>query len=399
LPALALLELHEFAVSPKSPGVAETNRTPGYPAFLAAVYALFDERPATVALVQIGLGIATIALAFVIGNRLAGPQVGLWSAILLALDPVSLAFHETLMTEALFTFLMSAAVAVGLYAISHPGWGVPSAVGLLVGLATLVRPVSYFLAPPMALVLGICRGKERVVTTIAALVPALLIVGGWQLRNYARTGHSELTQVSGEIALLQRGAAIVAWRDGSSYFEARRELDEQTHPPGADAGELAVARRQRGIEIIRTHPWLFALTEARRAVRMMCGPGEHRLARLLGHPAADAPGLDLRHRPFAEFWQKWGLHPSWLLALFLVAFAYLATVDLAVLHWLWRSIRARSIRAEDVFLWTIIAYFLATGMASSRFRVPIMPLVSVYAAQGLVPWFQKGSTSTSSRAA
>jgi hypothetical protein len=62
--ARALLELHEFAVSPQHPAIPETNRTPGYPAFLADVYAVFGERPAIVALVQIGLGLATTALAF-----------------------------------------------------------------------------------------------------------------------------------------------------------------------------------------------------------------------------------------------------------------------------------------------------------------------------------------------
>jgi 4-amino-4-deoxy-L-arabinose transferase-like glycosyltransferase len=403
LPALALLELHEFAVSPERPGVAETNRTPGYPVFLAAAYAVFGEKAAVVALLQIGLGLATIALAFVIGDRRGGSQIGFWSALLLALDPVSLTFHEILMTESLFTFLISAAALVGLCASARRGWGMPAAVGLLIALATLVRPISYFLAPPVALLLGMRRGAKEgsvrggVAATIATLVPVLLIVGGWQLRNYARTGHAQLSRVTGETILLSRGAGIVAWREGSSFLEARRELEAEMHPPGADRAEVARRQQERGFAIIRAHPWLFVLTEVRRAVRMMCGPGEHRLAWLLGNPTFDTPGLDLKRLSFAEFLGKWVSRPSWLLALFLFALGYLATVDLAILHWLWQSVRTRSIGADDVFLWTIIGYFLATGMASSRFRVPIMPFVSVYAAQGLVLWLRRRAERKGSR--
>ena len=305
------------------------------------------------------------------------------------------------MSETLFTFLISAATAVALRALSQRGWQMPATVGTLIGLATLVRPVSYFLALPVALLLGTCggrndrRAKERLAVMLSALAPALLIVGGWQVRNYARTGHAEFSQVTGEIALLSRGAAIVARRDGLSFSEARRELDEQTRPPGADRAEVARLQRERGFAIVRDHLRLFAQTQVKRAVRMMCGPGEHRLAWLLGHPTPDAPGLDLLRLPFPEFFRKWFWNPSWPLALFLFAFAYLAAFDLGILYWLLRSVRARSIGATDIFLWSIIGYFLATGMASSRFRVPIMPLLSAYAAQGLTAFFQTRSRTAS----
>src|SRR5262249_6385213 len=134
--------------------IPETQRTPGYPAFLAIVYAVFGERPAAVSVVQILVGIATIALVFEIGRQLADPETALVAALVFALDPVSLTFHEILMAEATFAFLVTAAAAAGLRALSTRGSATAAAVGFFIALATLVRPASYFLALPVALVLG-----------------------------------------------------------------------------------------------------------------------------------------------------------------------------------------------------------------------------------------------------
>jgi 4-amino-4-deoxy-L-arabinose transferase-like glycosyltransferase len=396
-PALALLELGEFAVSPEHPEKPETYRTPGYPAFLAGVYSLFGESAPIASLVQIVIGVGTLALAYEIGSLLCGARVGLWSAALLACDPVSLALHELLMSETLFAFLLAASAANGLRLLKTRGTSPLGAgfVGLLIGLATLVRPVSYFLGPVVAVLLALCGAaggwRQRLSAAVALLVPVIVIVGGWQVRNYARTGHAQFSEVAGRIALVSRGAAIVAWRDGLSLAEARRRVEEHVPSTGIEPGtELAHRQREAGVRLIRAHPLLFVLTEISRAGRMLCGPGEHRLVWLLGHPAVDAPGLDLQVLPFGDFLRKWVWQPSWVLAVFLFAVAYLAVLNVAILRWLWLSIRTRSWRGADVFLWGILVYFLAVGMTSSRFRMPIMPLLVVYAAQGLraarEPW-------------
>jgi 4-amino-4-deoxy-L-arabinose transferase-like glycosyltransferase len=384
-PARALLEHGEFAPSPEKLGVAETSRTPGYPAFLALVYTVFGESAAAVSLVQILVGVVTVALTFAIGRRLAGPEAGLAGALVFALDPVSLTFHEILMTEALFVFLVTAAAVAGLRALSTSGAAAAAAVGFWIALATLVRPASYFLALPVALVLAGLLSRapsaRRLAVAAAVLAPVILLVGGWQLRNYARTSHADFSTILDDVALRSRAAMIVAWQEDVTLRDAGRQL-EAAIPATDDVGEREHRKRDVAWGVIRAHPFLFLSTSVVRAVRMMCGPGEPRLVWLLGHPTPVSPGIDLQRVALRDYARKWLWPPRWPFALFLYAAIYLAILDVSVVAALWT--RTRELGREDLFLWTIVGYFFAVGMTSSRFRVPIMPLLAVYAAQGLL---------------
>src|SRR5438034_2458436 len=75
-----------FATSAAPGAPPQTVRTPGYPLFAAAVFALFGERPAAVVAVQAVLSVVTIALAYAIARTLWDARAGLLAAALLAVD-------------------------------------------------------------------------------------------------------------------------------------------------------------------------------------------------------------------------------------------------------------------------------------------------------------------------
>ncbi len=377
-PARALLELGAFRRSPDKPDAPELSRTPGYPLFLAFSYATLGRDFPGPVLLQILLAAATLLLVARIAEKRFGPRVGVGAAWLYGFDPLSLAFCLQMLTETLFTLLLVAAALAGMRSLgeanSRNRWAPFS--GGLVALATLVRPIAYYLILPLSFALALGRIRRAGLQT--ALVSACLcwivhaaLVGGWIVHNYVVADTATLSEVQHEA--LSYHARWMSRVEGLT-------VDRQ-----ADPGITDLLRRPVPLA------WVFAAT----TVGVFAGPAEHRLIRLLGYDKPDAPGLDLMrswrqlargHEPrsvVSGYLRKWIWPPHWALAVFLLAACYLAAVHAG---WLWSVssiLWRKDVRYEDVLLWSIVAYLLFVSNPTSRFRVPIMPFLCVYAAAGL----------------
>ena len=132
-------------------------RVPGYPAFLAAVFALFGSSQRAVMLIQVIVDLAACFLIAAIAGRLARPEsrrrvslIALWLAVLC---PFTANYTAVVLTETAVIFL----TALGMLVLLETGIGrSPSAAlaeksesgrakqwflgGIVVGLGTLVRP-------------------------------------------------------------------------------------------------------------------------------------------------------------------------------------------------------------------------------------------------------------------
>ena len=94
------------------PYEVEALRTPGYPAFVAAVYAVAGARPGWVLLLQILLDAATCALLALAFRPALGARGAGVAALVYALHPASSLFSVILLSESLFVFLLVAAFAM-----------------------------------------------------------------------------------------------------------------------------------------------------------------------------------------------------------------------------------------------------------------------------------------------
>ena len=160
--------------------VPSDMRAPGYPAFLAAVYAFFgpSHRAIFIAQAVIGLltclGIASIAahLAPAATQRKAA-TAALWIA---ALCPFTANYDSILLTEAFATFFASFALLIFISLLEHPFVAGPNSVsarnifsfagwvgagGIVVGLGTLVRPEMPLVLAAAALIFTV-RLRRRV---------------------------------------------------------------------------------------------------------------------------------------------------------------------------------------------------------------------------------------------
>lgn len=182
-------------------------RPPGYPFFLAAVYRACGPDYLAARVVQMGLGLVNVLLAFALGRRLFGPAVALTLAAGMAgywgflyfegelLEPVLLVTLSLLLTLLLARFA------------ARCGRGWAAAAGLTVGLAALVRPnfLLFGLAVPLWM-LGLARARRG--AWRAAWLPVLLYAAGAAaailpvtVRNLRAGGEPVLISANGGVNL------------------------------------------------------------------------------------------------------------------------------------------------------------------------------------------------------
>jgi len=171
--------------------VPDAYRTPGYPLFLA----LFVDGKITgkmlthILLAQAFLSTLAVYLTFLFCRRIFSDPKSLAVAFLTAISPHLINVNTYILTESLFSFL----VVLFFWAVSRMKSTVNLKVflflGLILGLASLVRPViQYFIVLMCFLSLftfGVRKGGQASAILLAGY---LLIFGPWMVRNLSTLG-------------------------------------------------------------------------------------------------------------------------------------------------------------------------------------------------------------------
>lgn len=180
----------EAASPPYYPGVV---RSPGYPAFLSAVYWLGGEREIAVQIAQLVLPAALAVLVGCIGRALAGRVVGTVAAVLCATYLPFLEFTTHFLTEILGSFCLIVFVAVLLRARRADSPALYAGSGLSLAALSYVRPEFLLLAVPISLILlagstGSWLSPGRWGAVLAFSCAFIVALVPWTVRNAIVTG-------------------------------------------------------------------------------------------------------------------------------------------------------------------------------------------------------------------
>lgn len=162
-------------------------RAPGYPLFIAAIYAGVGQVAGVVVAIQGLLSALTCVLVARIANASFGPKVAIVSGLICAVNPQMIHWSGEYLTETLFAFLMVIFVD-RLIGLQHrAGWREGITLGLVLGYGILVRP-NLLLFLPLASLYAIlfAAGSFRGRVLLAAGIPLLacLVLLPWTVRNY-----------------------------------------------------------------------------------------------------------------------------------------------------------------------------------------------------------------------
>jgi 4-amino-4-deoxy-L-arabinose transferase-like glycosyltransferase len=249
---------HGFSESAAPPYVPTMHREPLYPVFISIFYRL-GLSPSAVYVTQALLGTGVVLVIYLLAREaFVDDWVTLLAALLVACYPVLAARSGYLLTESLFTFLIT--LGVYLFYLGKRGnfWLAYLGAGLIFGLATLCRSIALLLVPFLGGLLLIERALRRPFPrwgiewgkAMLLLLVALLVIAPWILRNQVVMGRATLTLRLGEL-LWARAVNLPdgALTHGEALQVANREtarlvLDEGMTTVKADQVLLRDARRR-----------------------------------------------------------------------------------------------------------------------------------------------------------
>lgn len=153
----------------------------GYPAFVAAVYAVSGMSALAVGVLQAFLGAATAALTTLLAERtFARRELAVALGVLSALHVPGVFYSGFLLTETVFSFLVVSAAAALVWSVDRGSrWGYVLT-GLLLGAGATVRPNLLLFLPCVPLILLLASGGRwrGVLLPLALLLGAVLVPTG-----------------------------------------------------------------------------------------------------------------------------------------------------------------------------------------------------------------------------
>jgi 4-amino-4-deoxy-L-arabinose transferase-like glycosyltransferase len=331
-------------------GQATAFVVPGYPAFLAGIYALFGRDLVAVGMVQAILGAVSAVFIASTTARLAGPMAGRAAGVIVAFYPHFLIWTGFALTENLSLPLTAFALWALVRAEMEAHWRNYLLAGLALAAAVLARGnLVVFL--PVAAVLALSHSKQRkrwsyaTVLLLAAVAPLL----PWVIRNAVVLGTPVLATEGGQVlwaAYNPRASELHA--NGYVYVEP---LPEAVVPGGTEL-ELSAQYARAGLAYLKTQP----------------------LAPLLHLPA--------------KAWNMWrpvfagAKLQTWVV----FGVSYVSLIVLAVYGWTGtRNPSARIHAASRIPMWFVVVITAShlLMIAEVRYRMPIEMALAVFAGMGI----------------
>jgi len=349
-------------------GVLTSFRAPGYPAFLALIYALCGTGPhrffaARLAQAFIGAALAPLSWALA---RQAGfkERAARWAAVIIAVFPLLLAYPLALASENIFIPLLTLALLLTLRAGKLEQARDHLLVGLVLGLTALTRSIAAGFLPLAVLWLWWTAEDRRVGfrNTALLILCFLLVTIPWAARNTRLHGQPTWIETS-----LGYNLYVGYHPESTGTFQFGISLDLL---PMLDDAE----RNARGIEAF----WGFVRND----------PG--RVPHLMARKAGYLWGLDSRSLIYFYGNGFLGQWPAWLLVLvLLLACGPLALLAPAAAV----GLICGKMERNKGLVALLVGYVTGAHvliMAMPRFHVPLFPMIAILAAYAIVerPWRQ-----------
>lgn len=371
--ACNLVQYGEFALEP---GQLVSMRPPLYPALVAGIYRLFGlENYQAVRLFQAILSLLTIVLLYHLGSAVLSPKAGLWLAGLYAFYPSLLGYNNLILTEVLFTFLLCAFCNLLIRALQHNSLACLAASAVLLALAALTRSVVWLFPPVLACFLLLAfrsSWRRRLLASAGFVAVFSLVIAPWAYRN----------------TRLQKTFIAVDVMGGRNFM-----MGNYRYTP--------LYRSWATIEIQGEESWIHEVVQANPTTEPRTQGQIDKLAMRQGLKFVAAnPGLTLK-RDVVKFFDFWGLEreliaggesgffgpistPALIGLGLLVCGSYVLALFAGIFGMMLCPPTDRRIH---LFLLLVIAFVCALhtlAFGHSRYHLPLMPLVLVYAASAVV---------------
>ena len=239
------------------------SRTPGYPAFLAAIMLLVGRDLRTILIAQTLILSQGPLMLYCLARRILPPVMAITGGLIASSSPWGAVLAGAPMSDGLFLFLLSAIfLLIRIVSDYHSKKALLGAafIGLLTGLAVLVRPIWPFIILTAGAFLFCYGPKRKLVLVLLAvfLVCATAPVALWIARNQREAQFNGLSNIAGVTVWLYLAARVRAEATGESRYAVSKLAyqEEQRWDLALSNQEADKEKWRRSNIIFRQHPWL-----------------------------------------------------------------------------------------------------------------------------------------------
>jgi 4-amino-4-deoxy-L-arabinose transferase-like glycosyltransferase len=383
---------------PGTPQVPSADRTPGYPAFVAAILWMFGGSLLAVSFIQILVDALTCALVFNLGEQL-WPGSGFLSGILASLNLGMITYSHFILNDSLFLFVFLVFLIGLVRYLGEPSWMLSVLLGLALGAATMIRPVITYLPlilmPFLAGALMVKHHDRFLPAAGKALTVGIVFViclAPWMARNYSHYGRWSLTAQSGEHLLQYIVPFTWQYSKGVPFIEGMKQTSDAFKEKAAKANldlkkaspfEVSDFQVEMAIDYLGEEPktaiakaWFFGMA------KNLFAPSIIDFSYL----------LDIERPHFFYTEGRTTLERAWNFVTGMKGWFAWAVIGSMVLLVLSRTVQVwgliylfRRKPWEGFFLVLIVGYFLIVSgpVGYAKYRLPFEPILIVLLAVGL----------------
>ncbi|MGB5040787.1 MAG: hypothetical protein WBO67_07545, partial [Nitrospira sp.] len=310
--------------------------------------------------------------------RLFGETVGLLSAVSFAVHPLSAYYSLRFLSEPLFTLAFTAVIAAWIAAVTTRRLMAYLAVGALIAVAALVKPVALGLWPLLAtcVVYQLRDEPGRALSAATVLTLAcLMVVAPWALRNYRETG---------EVVAVATGGGYALWLGNQMVSEGKEdwEVDEMTRVQLFERRGAVITGTEPADRVLAPVANYPSIRSATQPVHISV-PDDHAFflaawREMRSHPFDTAL---LTVRKLFRFWLRIFLPDNRWAQSYIVLFQtfFLGVAVLGMLEAKRQGITVFPLILPVVFLAAVHALTFST----IRYSIPTIPVLSILLAAGL----------------
>ncbi len=336
---------------------------PGYPLFMAAVYALFGVNIVAVRVAQCLIGAGTVAVVHRIARRVLDRTGARLAALATALYPLFIYSAGADMPVTLQIALIAGGVLLTLVAVERSSVRAALGAGLLGAWATLVAGS----ALPAFLLFALWmawnrdgaarRGHSRSLRlALACLLPIVVIVGAWTIRNQQAFGRPVLVSTNGGYNLwLGNHPGVKASTGNRNEVPGMEEEAARIWSLPGDEATRDSAFTRRAFEYIAADVPRFLRLSLSKSLELWA----------------------LYQRPMTEDRPRLGLE---MLASLL---SYGLLLPFALV-WLFVSLPRSRVALLVLLLFLVYSLVHAVILSKVRFRLPLDPFIIIYGCGGMV---------------
>jgi hypothetical protein len=379
--------------------IAEVQRTPGYPLFVAALPSL-----RMVLVVQSVLGTVVCFLLALFAWSRWGLAAGLLTELIAGFDLGSVMACNSVLTEGLFTSIVTLAILLQLVTICRGTldvWtiGAILGVGFLIAISMLVRPIGQVLLPvPLLGIIplnNVSLKKKTILSLLVVSIPIATILG-WSYRNYQQRGLWTFSTGGALVLYYSRAVNVLAYETGR---DANDIVDDVVRQEGRENGAPDLWSKtfdqdpremyNKAFPILLRHPSTAALLACEGLLRICLSPPNRiGLSAFLGHFVGKAEASALVSRNILSSIRTTFAYP-WLVvvrSLLVYQFALNTFTFIGVglaLRRVWESLLSNVWLIVIPLVAALLMIAPAAGLGEQdRYREPAVPMLAVVAAFG-----------------